>query len=462
MSNIQLFSKKRILVVGLAKTGLAATQVLLKLGADVIVADINIEKPDVQKNANKLHQLGAKIELGPHKIQSFIESDMIVISPGVPHTISPIKEARKKNIPVIGETELAFRLIDIPIIGITGTNGKTTTTELTGDMLKKSGKKVFVGGNIGTPFSEIYLSNQIFDIAVLELSSFQLDTIEHFCPDVAILLNISEDHLNRYKNMSQYVKSKFNIFMNQQENHKAILNGLDHYCTNNYSRIKSSVYWLDSNKPQWKNRTINCQQEEIKTPFQTYFDVSKSSLLGHHNRQNLAAAILASQLMGASVDGIQRSINSFKTLPHRIEYIDTIKGVQFYNDSKATNVDATVKALQHYRTPVHIILGGLDKGGDYSRLVPMIKKCVCECILIGQASPIIEKTLSLSKDISHIPIHHSKTLEDATKHAFDQAHAGETILLSPACASFDMFDSYIQRGDLFKQAVNSLRKRHDK
>jgi len=457
MSKKNLFSKKKILVVGMAKTGLSAAQVLLKLDANVVVADINIEKSDIQKNAIKLEQMGAKIETGPHKIQSFLESELIVVSPGVPHMIPPIEEARQKNIPVIGETELAFRLIDIPIIGITGTNGKTTTTELIGKMLKNSGKKVFVGGNIGRPFSELFLSNHMFDIAVLEISSFQLDTIEQFCPDVAILLNITEDHLNRYENMSTYVDSKFNIFINQQANHKAILNGQDPYCTNYYKRLKSKVYWLDSNNPQWKNSTINCQQEIITTPCQTHFDLSKSKLIGHHNRQNIAAAILASQFMGGSADGIQKTINTFKGLPHRLEYVDTIKGVRFFNDSKATNVDATVKALEFFTSSVHLILGGLDKGGDYSRLVPMIKKCVCECILIGQARPIIEKMLKYSKEISHIPIHHSKTLEEAVYHAYNQAHSGETVLLSPACASFDMFNSYNHRGDIFKQAVYSLK-----
>jgi len=455
MSNTQLFKNQRIIVVGLAKTGFAAAQLLLKVGADVVVADINIDKPDVQENAKKLQQMGATIELGPHTHQTFMHSDLIVVSPGVPHTIAPIAEGKQNNIPVIGETELAYQLIDIPIIAITGTNGKTTTTELTGDMLKNSGKKVFVGGNIGTPFSDLFLSGQTYDIAVLEISSFQLDTIDKFCPEVAVLLNITEDHLNRYADMTQYVESKFNIFINQQSNHKSILNGQDPYCTDNYSTINSEIYWLDCDDPKWKDRTINCQQNIIKTPFQTRFDISKSPLIGHHNRQNVASAILASQFMGGTVEGIQTSINSFKGLPHRLEYVDTINGVSFYNDSKATNVDAAVKALKCFDTPVHLILGGLDKGGDYSRLVPMIMNTVCECILIGQARPIIEKTLKSSKDISHIPIHHSKTLEDAVNHSFSKAKSGDTILLSPACASFDMFDSYNHRGDLFKQAVHT-------
>jgi UDP-N-acetylmuramoylalanine--D-glutamate ligase len=456
MSKYTNFSNKRVLVVGLAKTGLAAAQMLLKVGADVIVTDNNVNKPDIQHNAKTIQQMGAKIELGQHKTQSFLNSDLIVVSPGVPHTIPPILKAQQNNIPVIGETELAYHFIDIPIIAITGTNGKTTTTELTGDMLNRSGKKVFVGGNIGTPFSELFLSQQIFDIAVLEISSFQLDTIDKFCPHVAVLLNITEDHLYRYRSMTEYVESKFNIFKNQQSHHKAILNGQDLYCNENYSKINSQVYWLDSDNPQWKSQTIDCHQNLIKTPFQTCFDIAKSKLIGHHNRQNLATAILASQFMGGTIDGIQETINSFKGLPHRLEYVDTIKGIHFYNDSKATNVDATVQALKCFNTPVHLILGGLDKGGDYSALIPLIKHTVCECVLIGQATSIIESALKSSKDISHIPMHHSSTLENAINQAYMKAHSGETILLSPACASFDMFDSYNHRGDIFKQTVHAL------
>jgi UDP-N-acetylmuramoylalanine--D-glutamate ligase len=453
---MQLFISKNLLVVGLAKTGFAAAKLLLKSGAKVVVADINLDKPEVQDNAKQLQQMGAKIELGPHEPQTFFHSDMIVVSPGVPHTIPLLLEAKQKNIPIIGETELAYRLIDIPIIAITGTNGKTTTTELIGDMLKNSGKMVFVGGNIGTPFSEIILSDKTYDIAVLEISSFQLDTIDQFCPDVAILLNITEDHLYRYSDMAQYVESKFNIFINQQAHHKAILNGQDPYCNDYYSRIKSSIYWLDNDTPQWKDRTINCQQDMIKMPFQTSFDISRCKLIGHHNRQNIAASILASQWMGGTVDGIQKSIDSFKGLPHRLEYVDTIKDVFFYNDSKATNVDASVKALECFNSPVHLILGGLDKGGDYSPLVPLIRRTACECILIGQAQSIIEKALVSMKDKYHIPIHHAKTLEDAVNHAYANAQPGDTVLLSPACASFDMFNSYNHRGDTFKQAVSSL------
>jgi len=456
MSKLNMFSKKKVLVVGLAKTGFAAAQLLLKAGADVIVADINLNTPDVLEKTIILQKMGATIELGPHVSQTFLNTDLIVVSPGVPHTIAPIVEAKQNHIPVIGETELAYQCIDIPIIAITGTNGKTTTTELTGDMLKNSGKNVFVGGNIGTPFSEIVLSGQQYDIAVLEISSFQLDTIETFCPDVAILLNITEDHLNRYANMTQYRESKFRIFLNQKKNHQAILNGQDQYCNKYWTNIHSNLYWMDSNNPKWQEQTINCQQSIIKTPFQSCFDISKSKLIGHHNRQNMAAAILASQLMGGTVDGIQTSINTFIGLPHRMEYVDSKNGVSFYNDSKATNVDATVKALNCFNTPVHLILGGLDKGGDYSLLIPMIQNNVCECILIGEARPIIEKTLTSSKDISHIPIHHSKTLEDAVNYAFSQAKSGDNILLSPACASFDMFDSYNHRGDIFKQVVSEL------
>jgi UDP-N-acetylmuramoylalanine--D-glutamate ligase len=457
-NNKKLYAKwlrnKKVLVVGMAKTGLAAAQLLLKAGAKVVVADSNSDKPIVKENAEKLKQMGVTIELGAHTPNTFLNADLIVVSPGVPHTIPPIINAIQNSIPVIGETELAYRVIDIPIIAITGTNGKTTTTELIGDMLKHSGKRVFVGGNIGTPFSELFLSNQVYDIAVLEISSFQLDTIDTFCSNVAILLNITEDHLNRYTDMAQYAESKFKIFMNQQSDHKAILNGLDHYCNDNFSKIPGKIYWLDGDHPQ----AVYCNKNVIQTPNHSSFDITRSPLTGHHNRQNIAAAILASQFMGGTDDGIQASINTFKGLPHRLEYVDTINGISFYNDSKATNVDASLKALNCFNSPVHLILGGLDKGGDYSRLVPMLKQTVRECILIGQARTIIEKTLKSFKSINHIPIHFSETLEDAVKQAYTRAHVDETILLSPACASFDMFDSYNHRGEIFKQTVYALSK----
>jgi len=445
---------KKVLIVGLAKTGMAAAQFLLKQGATVTAADVNSNKSTVLTNANKLQSMGVSVELGPHETQTFTNADLIVLSPGVPHTISPIVEAQNKNIPVIGETELASQFIDIPIIAITGTNGKTTTTELTGDMLRQSGKRVFVGGNIGMPLTELLLSDQTFDIAVVEISSFQLDTIKTFCPNVAILLNITEDHLYRYSDMTAYAHSKFKLFQNQGSNHIAILNGQDDYCLAGYSTIRSKIYWLDN--AACEKQSIHCQSKILTTPLGSCFDISKTRLIGHHNRQNIAAAILASQFMGGTVDGIQETINTFKGLAHRVEYVSTINGISFYNDSKATNVDATLKALTCFNTPIRLILGGLDKGGDYARLIPEIQKTVCECILIGQAQQIIKKALKAHQKISHIPIHHSKTLDDAVKHAYSNACCGDIVLLSPACASFDMFDSYNHRGDTFKNSILQL------
>ncbi|MBF0452948.1 MAG: UDP-N-acetylmuramoyl-L-alanine--D-glutamate ligase [Candidatus Magnetomorum sp.] len=447
---------KKTLVVGLAKTGLAAAKFLLKNGADVTVADINANQDAVRMAAQELNNLGATIELGPHNEQTFLNSDLIVLSPGVPHTIAPIVQAIAKGIPVIGETELASQFIHVPIVAITGTNGKTTTTELTGEMLRLSNKNVFVGGNIGTPLTELLLKQDNCDVVVLEVSSFQLDTIDTFCPNVAVILNITEDHLNRYQDMGAYAASKFKIFENQTSEHTAILNGQDTYCMNTVAAIKSNIFWLDHPSPEFQNCSVNCQSTHtVDMPFNHRFDISNTPLTGHHNRQNIAAAILASHAAGATVEGIQAALNTFKGLPHRIEFVRKINGISFYNDSKATNVDAVVKALSCFDSPVHLILGGQDKGGDYSTLIPLIQKHVCECILIGEAKTIIREGLQ-SQKISHIPITTERALESAIMKAYENAISGDTVLLSPACASFDMFDSYKHRGEVFKDSVGRL------
>jgi len=452
---LQSLNTKKIIVVGLAKTGQSAASFLLKKGADVVVADINSEKNSVKQAAKKLHDMGATVELGPHNPEIFLHKDLIVLSPGVPHTLEPIEQARKKGIPVIGETELASQFIDAPIIAITGTNGKTTTTELTGEMLRRSNKNVFVGGNIGTPLTELLLSEKNVDAVVLEVSSFQLDTIDTFCPDIAVLLNITEDHLYRYPDMKAYAESKFNIFKNQKENHIAILNGEDSYCLEKSTDISSMIYWLDINDPRWKSNSVDCYSKKLQLPFNHTFDLSNTRLIGHHNRQNIAASIIASHALGANPDSIQSCINTFKGLPHRVEFIKEINDIMFYNDSKATNVDAVVKALLCFDSPVHLILGGLDKGGDYKKLIPLIKKNVCQCLLIGEAKSIIYDSFQ-SQELSHIPIVFHDTLESATIAAYENASPGDAILLSPACASFDMFDSYGHRGDVFKSTVMSI------
>jgi UDP-N-acetylmuramoylalanine--D-glutamate ligase len=449
-------TNKKVLVAGLAKSGLSAAKFLLKKGARLTVTDINTEKDSINKAAQELNQLGANIELGPHNEHTFINSDLIVISPGVPHTILPIVKAMEKGIPVIGETELASRFIHVPIIAITGTNGKTTTTELVGNILQLSDKNVFVGGNIGTPLTDLLLDQQSVDVVVLEVSSFQLDTIDTFCPDVAAVLNITEDHLYRYDTIDSYAASKFNIYKNQQPEHIAILNGQDDNCVKNASTIKSQIFWLDAQGSEFQKNSVNCQSQTMMTfPFGLTVDISKTPLPGHHNRQNIAAAILASHAVGASFKGIQQAINTFKGLPHRVEYIKTINGISFYNDSKATNVDAVVKALSCFEAPIHLILGGQDKGGDYSTLIPLIQKNVCECILIGEAQDIIRNGLQ-STTIAHVPFVNATTLESAIKKAYQNARQGDIVLLSPACASFDMFDSYNHRGNVFKQTVQSL------
>jgi UDP-N-acetylmuramoylalanine--D-glutamate ligase len=449
---------KHIVVVGLARSGMAVARFLKSKDARVTLTDQATEEI-LGAFAAEARQLGVALELGGHHSATFKTADLIVISPGVPHTMAPLKEARADGIPVIGEIELAARFIKTPIVAVTGTNGKTTTTELLGNMLAASGLKVFVGGNIGNPLIEIADRNVDLDVIVAEISSFQLDTIDTFRPHVAVLLNISSDHLDRYPDLSAYAASKSRLFENQQRSDFAICNGNDPLVLEQCSEISSTVLNFYSEPPAQQS----AGRGAVITPKQVIvfvdevaeekISLEKTSLIGLHNRENIAAAVLAALAAGGTVDGVQKAIDAFQSMPHRLEPVATVNGVMFVNDSKATNVVAVMRALECFSRPVVLIMGGRNKGYDFNALHRHVRKHVKKLVVIGEAGDEILDALG------QVPAQGSEKAEDlaqAVGLAYAAAHAGETILLSPACASFDMFGSYAERGEQFRQLVGAL------
>ncbi|MDI6686644.1 MAG: UDP-N-acetylmuramoyl-L-alanine--D-glutamate ligase [Desulfobacterales bacterium] len=435
-------ANKNIVVVGLGKSGFAAARFLKKMGASVTVTDKS-EEDKLEAYAPVLREMGVKMELGQHKIDTFERSDLIIVSPGVSHNILPIKRAALKGIQILGEIELAYRFIQEPIVAITGTNGKTTTTTLLGDMLKKSGKKVFVGGNIGDPLIDYVQKGEKVEIVVAEVSSFQLDTIDTFRPKVGVLLNITEDHLDRYSDFTAYAGAKARIFEKQKKSDIAVFNGLDPFINSICKNIKSK-------KLSFHDQFVN--DAEINTFFKS-LDFSVLKLPGKHNMENAYAAALAALTIGGSLEGIQSALSNFKGLSHRLEYIATINDVGFFNDSKATNVDAVAKALETFNKSIILIMGGRDKEGNFRNIRDLVHRHVKRLIVLGEAK---EDILSALGDITSTKS--VSSMEDAVLSAYHAASPGDVVLLSPACASFDMYTSYARRGEDFCRAVGKLNK----
>jgi UDP-N-acetylmuramoylalanine--D-glutamate ligase len=453
---------KKIVVVGLGRTGLASASFLQQQGARVLVSDTASEK-ELGDAGNTLRQLGVRMETGLHRAASFQNADLIVISPGVSHTIEPIVQARDQGIPVIGEVELASRFIKEPIIAVTGTNGKTTTTEMLGHMLKDSGLKVFVGGNIGNPLIEYVAKKETAQIVVAEISSFQLDTIATFRPRVSVLLNITADHLDRYPNFEAYADSKFRIFKNQQGEDVAVLNGSDPMIRAKTKRIKSQRLFFPSAAANEQGAVLNGKRiilnldklKKIGSEIQNQesLDISKMHLYGQHNFENTAAASLAALAAGATLEGIQTTLNHFKGLAHRLEHVATINGVQYFNDSKATNVDGVARALECFSKPVLLIMGGRDKGSDFKALEGLVRQHAKALIVIGEAAEPIRSVLG-----QLIPTKAAASMQEAVSTAYQNADPDDVVLLSPGCASFDWYGSYAERGDDFRAAVEKLKK----
>lgn len=461
-------ANKTVIVVGLGVTGIAVARFLKRRGAVVVVTDLAAEKqlgPQVQA----VREMGIAIELGRHSSEIFTKADLVVLSPGVAHTIEPVLQAQKKGIPVIGEIELASRFIEEPIVAVTGTNGKTTTTEILGGMLKQSGFRVFVGGNIGNPLIGYAEGEQKADLVVAEISSFQLDTIDTFRPSIGVLLNITVDHLDRYPNFEAYAASKIRIFENQQPDDIAILNGSDPLVRSLCGPLKSTKLYYASlndkeegavyngtgirfrfNEP--KDRDDKLRMARLVSRNRKGLKISNLKLVGRHNLENATAAALAALAAGASPETIQAALDRYRGAAHRLEHIGTIHGVDFYDDSKATNVDAVIRAVESFTKPVVLIMGGLDKGGNFQALREILPRHVKKLIVMGKAADLIQSILG--DTVSTIS---AASMAQAVKKAYRFVAPDDVILLSPGCASFDMYKNYAQRGEDFRVAVENLK-----
>lgn len=437
---------KKYLVIGLKKTGIETIKFLKNENIEVRGSDLSFAN-NLPVEINELYHSGIQIELGRHSDQYLEWCDEIVLSPGVSLNTPFAQKALASGKKVTGEIELAYQFIKKPIIAITGTNGKTTTTSLIGDILSRSGYKVFVGGNIGTPVISIAHRSPDYDFIVLETSSFQLQTIDRFKPHIAIFLNISSNHLDHHKDFNEYFRSKMNIFKNQTKGDWAIVNTDYPPIRNHLPSIKSKVVTFgqdaDNELAITGNNLISFREDE--------FDLNGLILRGEHNLQNAMCAIAAAKLLGCKNKVIEDTIKSFKPLPHRIEYVGNHLGFDVYNDSKSTNPDATIKAIESVPSPIILLAGGKDKEMDYSVLKSALGSKVKHLILFGEARTRIKEQVGDCVCTTVV-----NSLNEAVRAAFSTSHDNVTLLFSPACSSFDMFESYEQRGGAFKEIVKNL------
>jgi UDP-N-acetylmuramoylalanine--D-glutamate ligase len=443
---------KRVLVVGLGRSGVASAFFLQEHGAKVIVSDSKSEA-QLQSEVPALLDRGISIETGRHGERTFRDQDLIVVSPGVPSDQPQLQHARSLGIPVIGEVELAFRFLQGKVLAITGSNGKTTTTTLVGEILAKSGKKTLVGGNIGTPVISLAGQSTADSMVALEISSFQLESIQQFRPWIATILNITPDHLDRHHTFQAYVDAKARIFENQHTGDFAVLNADDPTCVALKDKIKASLLWFSRRQPVENGTFLRDEQIIFRQNGQEQAILSRSDiqLKGEHNLENVLAAVAMTMIAGCTPQQVREAVKEFRAVEHRLELVATINGITFYNDSKATNVDATVKALESFPGNIHIILGGKDKGSDYTVLNPLLRERAKRVYLIGAAADKIASQVQNSTAVVR-----SGTLERAVRQAFEGAKSGDVVLLAPACASFDQFNSYEHRGRVFKELVRSL------
>ena len=447
---------KRVLVVGLGKSGVASALFLKAHGARVTVSDTK-SGDQLRNEIPTLLDHGITVETGGHGERTFRGQDLIVVSPGVPVDAPPLRQARGLGENVIGEIELAAQFLPGPIVAITGSNGKTTTTTLVGELLAASGLPTLVGGNIGTPAISLAERAKPETVTVLEVSSFQLETIQTFRPKVAVVLNVTPDHLDRHRTFEIYTDAKARIFENQQGTDFAVLNADDATCVAMASRARAKLFWFSRQKEVERGAWVRDGNIEFRDEGgqREIMQVSDIPLKGAHNLENVLAAVCAGMLMGCAPDKIREAVRNFRAVEHRLEFVATVGGVDYYNDSKATNVDATIKALESFPANIHLILGGKDKGSDYSVLNDLLRKRVKRVYTIGASAAKIESQIASSKD-GGPEVVHSQTLENAIRTAHGAAQPGDIVLLAPACASFDQFKSYEHRGQLFKQIVQSL------
>jgi UDP-N-acetylmuramoylalanine--D-glutamate ligase len=443
---------KRVLVVGLGKSGAASALFLKSRGARVTVSDSKPEA-ELHNEIMPLLEEGIALETGGHGERTFREQDLIVVSPGVPFDSPQIAQARALGERVIGELELAAQFLPGKIIAITGANGKTTTTSLAGEIVKAGNFSTLVGGNIGTPAITLVERATKKAWIVLEVSSFQLETIATFRPRIAVILNITPDHLDRHGSFANYVNAKARIFENQQADDISILNLDDATTAGMGDRTEARLFWFSRKKPIENGAFVRGTQILFRdgSKEREILALSEIPLKGTHNLENVLAAISIGALVGCEPSQIREAVRNFRAVEHRLQFIARIDGVEYYNDSKATNVDATIKALESFPANIHLILGGKDKGSDYTVLNDLLRQRVKRVYTIGAAAGKIESQIG-----SAVEFDHSETLENAIRSAREAAVPGDIVLLAPACASFDQFQNYEHRGRVFREVVNSL------
>jgi len=455
----------KVTVVGLARSGIAAVRLLQAVGAYVTVADRK-ERSELSQVLPQLENARVGITVGSRYEAALESAELVVISPGVPYRMEALERVRRRGARVISELELAARFVSVPMLALTGTNGKSTTVTLIGKMLENSGKRVFVGGNLGTALSEAATQTVLasqqgspspFDVLVVEVSSFQLETVEQFHPWIAGLLNVTVDHQDRYESIEEYVAAKQRIFDSQKPTDYALFNLDDQRVAALRHQVKARVLgftrqsalpsdvtggtYLDGDRLVTTVMGVRqeiCRRQEIR-------------IIGDHNVENAMAAATYALLGGGSLESVRRVLQTFPGLEHALEIVRDRRAVRFVNDSKGTNVDATLKAIESIDQPLWLIAGGRDKGGDFSRLAPAIRQRVKGLILIGEAAPLIAQAVA-----GFSPISRAASLKEAVQTAADSAASGGVVLFSPACASFDMFTDYQDRGRQFKALVQSL------
>lgn len=459
------FKGKRVLVVGFGISGVSAAKYMVAQGAKVMVTDLK-QKSELSASFKACQELKLEYDLGKHTPRYFHMADLIVVSPGVPLNIKPLEEAREKGVPITNEVELAAAQLNEPLVAITGTNGKTTTTILLGEMFRAGEKKAFVGGNTGNPLLD-YVNQYKEDraeVVVAELSSFQLELTEKLVPAVAIFTNIDQDHLDRYPDMEQYVQAKKRLLKACDRNSFVVLNYDDPYVSRFAEETPGKVMWFTKKDPmsiggdfaeQFTGAYFIPGSREILAKIngkEEKYDISKLRLFGDHNRENAMAAICAARAMGVPQPAIQKVLDEFLGVPHRLEYIRRKNGVYFINDSKATNTMSVYRSLSAFRkNPITLIAGGKDKDMDFTPLRDLVRDRVKVLVLVGEAKEKMNRAIGDSAETYLVG-----TFEEGVLLAYQKSRNGDIILLSPGCASFDMFRNYEERGEYFRKLVNQL------
>ncbi len=451
------FTNKKVLVVGTGKSGVAAVRLLNKSGAEVIVLEGNTSFSTEEIISRFPEDAEFDLIIGELPEQKMNNIDFVILSPGVPTDLPFVVKLQEKNIPVWGEIELAYLCGAGKLFAITGTNGKTTTTALTGEIMKTYFKDVYVVGNIGYPYTEYAAQMTEKSVTVAEVSSFQLETINKFHPQISAILNITPDHLNRHHTMECYVEAKARIAKNQNKDEICVLNYEDEYLKKIAKDIPAKIFWFSSEHELkegiWLDgeKIMYCDGEE-QEPVRVC-TIHDMKLLGKHNYENVMAAVAIAMHAGVPIDCIRKAVKEFNAVEHRIEYVREVNGVKYYNDSKGTNPDAAIKAVEAMVRPTIVIGGGYDKDSSYDEWIASFGDKVKALVLLGQTK---DKIAVAAKKAGFANIIMTESLEEAVKVSSEQAESGDAVLLSPACASWGMFKNFEERGDLFKQYVNSL------